>query len=342
MLLGRIAINMRQFSSKQDVLKIILFDTNFVRRLLNDGFQEGLNDPGSELRESLQPPFTPWRTPFSFMELIGINSKKLPTPTEFDPSTVTDGDFLSAAFKHHRAHYDSLSILDQNSLHFFAEKQRVRVASHITALWDAMNAGIFSDRDVSAWLRFALAFDAVQKLNVSSVYRTDYWSHLVSNVMFNADHRVTNLSKFRLAFRMWIRTCERLSCSTIPEESRRVINESHKLLKIGNWDDYLDVDLVHIATLGVKPDGCPRAKAICLTCDNPKSTALRVQLYKGFLSYVRKRYTPAADALGYSPDYELKHNGEVICFDMSGRFVERIDVSQCSPLPFLGHPTGQL
>ena len=64
---------------------------------------------------------------------------------------------------------------------------------------------------------------------------------------------------------------------------------------------------------------------------------MRIRLYKGLLSYVRKLYREQADAEGYPIDYETSHNGEVHCFDSQGNLVRLIDVvSETPALLFLG------
>ena len=58
---------------------------------------------------------------------------------------------------------------------------------------------------------FRLEFYAVHKLDVPPDHRRDYWSDLIAGAFFKVDSRIRNLSKFRLAYRMWIRTMEKLN-----------------------------------------------------------------------------------------------------------------------------------
>ena len=81
-------------SKISEVPRTVFFDTNFFRALLKNDFQSNLENKNSDLRVALQLPFRPWRTPFSFMEWIGMKSKSVPMPTPFEPASVTgtDGD----------------------------------------------------------------------------------------------------------------------------------------------------------------------------------------------------------------------------------------------------------
>lgn len=317
--------------------KILVFDTNFIRPLLKGSFHHLMNDPTSDLRLAIQPPFRAWRTPFSFMEWIGLSSESLPKPQPFDPSTVSGTDFIEPAYRHYEAHYEVVKELDLANLRRLADEQTKHVCPRVLDIWDTMLSGIFGGGDASSWLRFALAFDAVHKLDVPKSHRADYWSDLIRGGFFMADFRIRNLSKFRLAYQMWHRTRERLTARGAPADRKLCIEETQRLLSLGNWKDYLDGDLVHTAVFGVEDRDGTRHRVVCLTCDQPEVLIMRIRVYKGLLSYVRKLYPEAADLEGAPIDYESSHNGEVLCFDPSGSLIRRIEVSTEAPaLPFLG------
>ena len=103
-------------SGFSEVPRTVFFDTNFFRALLKDDFQSNLENKKSDLRVALQLPFRPWRTPFSFMEWIGMKSKSLPKPTPFDPASVTGTDFIIPAYRHYEEHYASVRELDRENL----------------------------------------------------------------------------------------------------------------------------------------------------------------------------------------------------------------------------------
>jgi len=130
---------------------------------------------------------------------------------------------------------------------------------------------------------------------------------------------------------------EQLNYPGASEEMSLCIRETHRLLKLGNWKDYLDSDLVHVAAYGVDDSDGTRHCAVCLTCDPSEVVIMRIRLYKGLLSYVRKLYGDKADAEGCQTDNESSHNGEVHCFDFQGNLVRRINVATETPaLAFLG------
>jgi hypothetical protein len=316
---------------------MLFYDTNFFRALLKGDFHDHMADLNSDLRVAMKLPFRPWRTPFSFMEWIGLNSKSLPIPEIFNPASVAGTDFIEPAYHHYEWHYATVQELDRQNLENLAAIQRRHVCPRMVDIWDTAMAGIFDKRDVSGWLRFALSFDAVHGCEVPPSHQIDYWSDLVNKGFFKGDHHTRNFSKFRLAYQLWHSTRKTLTKRGSPSAQRTCIDETQKLLRLENWKDYLDGDLVHAAVYGVEdPDGT-RHRVSCLTCDSPEVVTMRIRLYKGLLSYVRKLYREAADAEGCPQDYQVSHNGEVFCFDHRGNLVRRIDVASETPaLPFLG------
>jgi hypothetical protein len=329
---------MNPISSKpHTVPRTLFFDTNFFRALLKGDFHHHMANLESDLRVAIKLPFRSWRTPFAFMEWIGLDSKSLPKPGHFDPASVDGTDFIVPAYHHYERHYATVRELDRQNLEKLAKTQRGYVCPRMVDIWDTAMGGVFDKRDVSGWLRFALCFDAVHKLDVPPDHRRDYWSDLIAGAFFKADPNIRNLSKFRLAYRMWLQTRERMIHPGASDEQKRCVEETQRLLKMGNWKDYLDSDLIHVATYGVEAKDGSRIKVSCLTCDAPETAIMRIRLYKGLLSYVRKLYRKDADAEKCPLDYESSHNGEVFCFDSKGELMRCIDVAKETPtLPFLG------
>jgi len=317
-----------------EVTRILFFDNGFFRALLKGDFRDEMGDLVPDVLSELKIPFTSWRTAFSFMEWIGLNSEDFDMPKKFDPASVVGTEFIVPAFHHYERHYAGVAQLDREMLEIKAYEQRGHVYQGFLNIWDKSMDGIFGDTDTSSWLRFALAFDAVHKLDVHKDHSQDYWHGLLLHSFFGCDYRVRNLSKFRLACRMWLRIRHEA-----PSDQRASIEETHKLIDLRrwNWKDYLDSDLVHVAAYGVEVSDGTRHRAVCLTCDRPEEVIMRIRLYKGLLSSVRKLYREEADADGYPNDFESSHNGTVLCFDLTGTLVRRIEVSiETPPLPFLG------
>lgn len=98
-------------------VRLLFFDNNFLNRLFQGRYSGPLADLSSPIAEALLPPFAPWRTPFSLMELLGIPAKRLRTPPAFDIRRVSDFDLVIEPFKHYRAHYTSLAELDITKPH---------------------------------------------------------------------------------------------------------------------------------------------------------------------------------------------------------------------------------
>ena len=130
---------------------------------------------------------------------------------------------------------------------------------------------------------FRLEFYAVHKLDVPPDHRRDYWSDLIAGAFFKVDSRIRNLSKFRLAYRMWIRTMEKLNYPGVSSVLANCINETHGLLNLGNWKDYLDGDLVHAAAYGVEDCGNQIDRKILLSDERRHRHRLadRIPAYSG-------------------------------------------------------------
>jgi hypothetical protein len=104
--------------------KILFFDTGFFRSLLKGDFYHHLENPESELSFLIKLPFRPFCTPFSFMEWIGLNTEKLPSPTPFNLASVVSEDFLTPAYCHYEQHYAEVQQLDRKNLDNLAATQR--------------------------------------------------------------------------------------------------------------------------------------------------------------------------------------------------------------------------
>ena len=321
----------------EEAPRILFFDANFFNALVKGEFHHHMADLKSDLRVSIKLPFRPWRTAFSFMEWIGLNPQSLPKPEPFDLTSASEADFITPAYHHYEKCYASVQAIDRENLEALSTKQRGYVSPLMADVWDNAMRGIFENSDVSGWLRFALCFDAVHKLEVPLSHRSHYWSDLVAGAFFGADPRIRNLSKFRLAYQMWHPTRNTLTARGVAADQRACMEDAQRLLRLENSKDYLDSDLVHVAAYGVENSDGSRHRAICLTCDSPDVVIMRIRLYKGLLSYVRKLYQEKADAEGCPKDYETSHNGEVHCFDSQGNLVRLIDVvSETPALLFLG------
>jgi hypothetical protein len=317
--------------------RVLFFDNNFIRPFLKGEFGHETIDENSEIGIALQPPFKVWRTPFSFMELVGLNPKRWEKPAPFPFDSVPTGDLIEPAYHHYSDHFRTVSDLQDLSLAERARLQKEQVNADLRSQWEPLVNALFDSKGIASWLRFALCFDAVHKLPSSGKLRARLHSELVASAFFKADCPIRNLSKFRLAFQMWLKTQETMTGPTADNDQRACILEAHGLIKIRNWEDYLDGDLVHAAVYGAELEDGSRLKVTCLTCDSPEAVTMRLRLYKGFLEYVRALYKEPADAEGAPTDYESSHNGKVLCFDSKGRLVRAIDVStDAPPLPFLG------
>jgi len=316
--------------------KVLMLDNGFVHLLLAGAFDEALKNEEGDLRSVLQPPCSPWRTPFAFMEWIGVSGKKIATPPEFVPDDPVTVDTVFKALEHFLAHYSNCPELEQQELQQKWEAQDARMDRWAQQFWKPMTKGTLDGRETADWLQTALALDAVHKLDLPPAVGRDYYSQLFATSFFNDDRLIRNLSKFRLAKRLWDRTWNKL---TQGEEPPPGLVDAHAAMSIKSKQDYLDCDLIHTAVLGVETEDGKRHRVTCLTCDDPDALLTRLGVYRGLLAYARKLHDQEAAALGYPADYDSCMNGHVYCFDHSGTLVRKIDVlNDTDALQFMGKP----
>lgn len=314
--------------------KVMFFDNNFTNLLLSGRFSTQLELDSSDLKSSITPPFSPWRSPFALMELLGIKAKKLPKPAVFKTNSTKAPDMVEKAYRHFKDHYDKIPELDNSVLRLRAENQRVRVVPELYHFWKCYMANLFTRWDEAEWIRTALAFDAMQS-DFSPMQCKHYCSLLVADCTVGADVITSNFSKMRLAYCFWKRCLAVNLRGPQDSERRRAFAGAQRLIKLDSHDDFLDCDIIHYATMGVaQSEGC-RVKVTCVTNDSPDVIAMRIRIYKGFLAYIRRVY--ANDQEHRPPDdYERAYNGEIVCFDQSGKLISRIDVlSDVEPLDFI-------
>lgn len=314
--------------------KLLMPDTGLAHRLLAGAFDEALRDKKGDLRTALDPPWSIRRTPFAFMEWIGLSGKRIATPPEFVPDNPITSGTVAEALAHYLGHYSKCPELQQESLQKLWEAQNARMDAWAQQFWKPMTGSTLTGWDTAGWLQTALALDAVYKLDLPSATGSEYYSELIAHSFFTDNRLIRNLSKFRLAKRLWDRSRNKLAQGQeLPPE----ITQAHAAMAIKSKQDYLDCDLIHSAVLGVEDEDGLRHQVTCLTCDDPDILETRLGIYRGLLAYARKLYDDAATAVGYPEDYDSYMNGCVFCFDEAGILLRCIDVQvDTEALPFLG------
>jgi hypothetical protein len=308
-LMNWVSMENTQFISQQ---KLLFFDNCFIRRLWEGAFTNALVSRQTDLWKAIEPPFKAFRTPFSFMEWIGIEKKNLKNVPSFVKPWKPGGDWILDAFKHYRSHFDSLEDLNIERITERFSTQRNCVAPIFMDVWDAVFSRILDGtKNESDWLRFALAFDAVQKIDVGRKNTHGYVSDLMSS--FSGDE-TRGFSKFRLAVSFWK---SKRDISDNQDEWRK----TWALVRLKNSEDYLDCDLVHAATFGGHGE-LDRFPLICITCDRSDVVRTRIMVYKFFFKLMRTVGIQCSDS------DEEKFNGEVLCFDKSGNLADHIDVAK--------------
>lgn len=321
---------------------LLFFDTGFFWKLAGketgDAFAAGMEEAAEAdegLRELLTPPWSPWRTPFLFMELIGLSHSQFEKPPPFEIDAPVNEDTVITAFNHYKGHYESCPELQAEAIRKKIDEREEWISEKTGHNWFNVIQELGGHEGTPDWVQHALAFDAVHKLDPPLETRAAFQSELVAYGFFSEVRWVRNMSKFRLVKRFWDRTW-----SLLPPESKEGLEKESRAMRIKNHADYSDVDLIHVATLGVETEEGEHHKVVCLTCDDPDELIMRLRVYRGVLAHVRELYSDHADEHGYPEDYDAHWNGVVLCFDPeTGSLVRRIDVrADAPPLPILGSP----
>jgi len=317
----------------------VLLDTGFFRHVTHretgtDFWRNVLDSASGPLRPALNSEnWVPQRTPLSFLEWIGLAPETLPRPRAFSFRLPMTNDPIGEAWDHFDAHYQSVAEINIDALLQLSREQRNHWVAHASAdVWDAALAGITRQHNLEQWVRIALVFDAIHKLDLPPSSASDFYSELVSQGFFNEDPIVRNLSKFRLAKRLWDR-----ACLCLPADKQALLVPAQGAMRIKNHADFLDCDLIHLAVLGYEDEHGSRRPISCVTCDDPGKLKIRLGVYRGLVQYAHKLYSDRAAKHGFSSDCETCFNGDVYCFDSHGTLVSHIDVRQDTcPIGFLG------
>jgi hypothetical protein len=140
----------------------------------------------------------------------------------------------------------------------------------------------------------------------------------------------------RLAYSFWKECLAQNLRGPSNCERRRVFSAAHDLIKLDSHSDFLDCDIVHYATLGIASRDGNRRKVTCITNDTPEVVMMRIRVYKGFLAHVREVYSHGEGEIEISQKYESENNGDVLCFDQTGKLVRKINVfEEVQPLNFM-------
>lgn len=300
---------------------LVFFDNNLARKILTGKFGGDRGKLCPELQTLLTPPFSTKTSAASLMELLGITSIQIDLTAIL--GSIKGLSDAGDVYEHIRSKYAEL----ENQISDLLEKKKARQEqynySSFDFLWLSLMADCCNDtRNAAAWIAVSLTVDAMQSTKLLSNGR--YVGSLMSEIIQLQDPVVQNLSKMRMAYHLWN---EFLRCyqrgSPLSKEHCEII----KSVKLKSDKDYADCDLIHMAVNGYANKENERSKVVCATCDPPETIINRIQIYKGFISYVKS--IPGHEL---PLDYELSHNGTVHCFCLNtGRLVQTIDVKRAGP-----------
>lgn len=243
---------------------------------------------------------------------------------------------LEDALAHYTNHYAQCDQLQQESLLSKAQEKEEFTDPFSLNMWRNISSDFLQHEGFADYLQTALAFDAVCKDRPTGKDNENaYYNELIANGFFTEPREIRNLSKFRLAKRLWDSAWNRMSQTT---KNQPVMIEAQRAMSIKNQADYLDCDIIHASILGHEdPEGLIN-RVTSLTCDDPNVPITRIGIYKGLVSYARALYSEEAEEMKCPEDHATTFNGLIYCFNHDGTLAKRIDIAKdCPTLPFLGN-----
>lgn len=231
----------------------VLFDNGFFGHLTNpkrhEGFVAKLTASGpNEVAQYFSAPYGPLRTPFAFLEWIGIvPNKKLRVPDTVFEQHIESME-IPALFSKIRDHYASQESLAWQILKRRASDQRSHTVPGMLPFFDFVVAPFVASAEHLHLIYDALAFDRIHTFDPRGERRIEFFAALIAHGVFSDIPAVRNLSKFRAVKRLW---------HFWQGDHRTLMPNVDAALNLDNHADYLDSDLVHAAVFGHEFHGSP-------------------------------------------------------------------------------------
>lgn len=305
----------------------LFFDTGFYRRYIDNRTPSSFD---LTLFGSQNKAFFPFfdsgrlhRTPFAFLEWIGISERVLKCPSPQNAAQLVADLDVPALYQFWYDHFIGLAELQVAALRAAVLAQKTRVAAHRVKLWEASCDDIVSHPGCLDMLCEALAFDRVHNHVVEDASVKELHDALAFHGFISKDLYARNGSKFRLARRIWDRVWR-----SKPEKANPFWGEIQAAMSIASHHDYADCDLVHLACLGYERCDGGRHPVACFTFDKASTLIHRLGCYRGLIKRTIDLYPGVASELGFPDGYDRVYGGVIFCLSQNGELNDTIHVSK--------------
>ncbi|MEZ0389888.1 MAG: hypothetical protein ACAI34_22610 [Verrucomicrobium sp.] len=304
----------------------LFFDTGFYRRFIGVRTASSFDIAFFGSRNKALFPFIDTgrlhRTPFAFLEWVGISERVLKCPTPPDAEELVANLDVPALYQFWYDFFKTVPELQTEELRAAVLSHRKWVAAHRVKLWEASCEDIVASPECLHMLCEALAFDRVHNHVGDATPLRELHDALAFHGFISNHLYARNGSKFRLARRIWDRVWREKS-----ESDRHFLKGVQDAMSIASHHDYADCDLIHLACLGYERHEKARLPVACFTFDEAAVLVHRISCYRGLIKATSEMYPTMASQLGFPSDYDRAYNGVVFCLSHDGSLKDTIDVA---------------
>ncbi len=248
-------------------------------------------------------------TPFQLVELLGT---KLPDVI-VEPKHLT-GDtaakIVGRTVDEARRQYRLVPELEQAALEQRAKERRSYIPEQCLDLFDICVLYPSQKQDLTNDIAEMLAWDHALKSTYPKKLSEEVERFLMSLLLTSGGQHI---SRFRIVKRLWDRYYRR-AIVDLPSHASE-INKLNKAMRLKSRRDFLDCDLVHLASFGWLGDD-----VLVFTCDPPESVLGRLTVYKSMIGAVPTELSPNKLPL-------LSH-GMIICCSPEGEITHIFPVNR--------------
>lgn len=303
----------------------ILFDNSVFRRILKKNKTsndiEYIRTLSEYLRSNFNPPFVRITTPFLHLEVLGISVEAKPPEFCILPS-FNFAEELDIVLKYSIDFFSSQEYLSAECI----RKKYLEQLNHFSDDQDSIEflkdtIGRITEVDgfeetIHSWLGFD---HTIQRSNWTNDSHT-----ITQQMVFDAFHSFSyryDLPLFRLANRVYIETEQALQ--KLVKEGKKTPDVLHpRPFKIESRQDYVDMDLLHYAVMGLSERSGSRA--VVVTHDDYIEVFNRLVWYKTFICHLISLLDSQKVIF---PIPTPSHGSVLVLNHASGEIIEHIDVS---------------
>lgn len=295
---------------------------NSLRKSING---VAINNLQNDIRKSVKIPSSNIMlrlTPFTIMEALGliipIPEIKLPTKGFNDPKTII-GFLYNEVESYYQSKIDINNLLDraaENSKFTSLKTKELEYKCVFQPL---------SDKSFKYQFVKSLTWDFLFKFPYKRTFEYQIMNEIFVPSFFLT--MLSNISKFRLAKKFWDSSFQDLK--KINSHQVELIQKINTSLELKYRKDYLDCELIHVATIGDFITDIYRP-AVVFSCDKSQIIVDRIMTYKTIINEIFNNCEEAAK-IEYLSKARLWNQGIVVFCNTDGTIRGYIEVKEIKP-----------